>query len=341
MNKHGGIDNFRLVLALLVVGAHTFPLLFINEELNHIVFRVLARIAVPFFLMVTGYFLVPKFMFNEGSKPKLPTGFIKKTGLIFAISTLLYLPVNIYSNHFSSGNIVAIMLKDIVFDGTFYHLWYLPASIIGVLVLFLLGHRFSIRATLGISAILYLFGLLGDSYYGLIQRIPALDALYAAGFHLYSYTRNGIFLAPVFLSMGAWIAKSENHINKKTCIIGFIASVALLLAEGTVLHNYGSSRHDSMYVSLLPCMYFLFQYLLRLEVRTHPKVRDVSMYIYILHPMLIIAVRGVAKITGLSRVLIDNNMIHFLLVCILTGMCSIVIARQQYKTPLDYLRIRN
>ena len=57
-----GIDGLRLVFAVVAVGAHTYPLAVIDENLNYFVFHVLARVIVPFFLMTTGYFLLPRYI---------------------------------------------------------------------------------------------------------------------------------------------------------------------------------------------------------------------------------------------------------------------------------------
>ena len=56
--NYGGLDLFRLAAALLVVAIHTSPLTSINGEADFFFTRVLARIAVPFFLMVTGHFML-------------------------------------------------------------------------------------------------------------------------------------------------------------------------------------------------------------------------------------------------------------------------------------------
>jgi len=326
-----GIDRFRQIAALLIVGIHTYPLSSINENLNFFVVNVVSRIAVPFFLMVTGYFLMPQYLSKERSSTEPLLNFIKKTGLFYAIATVLYLPISIYAGYYSNGSITATIFRNIIFDGTFYHLWYLPASIIGVSLLYLLGRRFSIRIVFVISATLYLFGLLGDSYYGLTMKSPLLNSIYNAGFQVFSYTRNGLFYAPVFLAMGALIAKMKYRINVRICLLGFAASMLFMLTEGSALHLSGFQRHDSMYIALLPCMFFLFQLLLLRKGKTRPILRDVTMWIYILHPIFIIAVRGAAKLTGLASLLVDNSVIHYIAVCLLSITFSLIIAKLQQR----------
>lgn len=61
-NNTGGLDRFRLAGALLVVAIHTSPLTFISAEADFFLTRILARVAVPFFLMVTGQFVLPRIL---------------------------------------------------------------------------------------------------------------------------------------------------------------------------------------------------------------------------------------------------------------------------------------
>ena len=65
------------------------------------------------------------------------------------------------------------------FDGTFYHLWYFPACLVGALLVFLMSRFMGKRGMWALAGVLYVLGLLGDSYYGLTQKLPALAALYA------------------------------------------------------------------------------------------------------------------------------------------------------------------
>lgn len=126
--------TFRLFAALLVVAIHTSPLSSFNSSTDFIFTRVLAGMAVPFFLMVTGYFLLPQYLF-EHTKDFRPLFLsIKKTLLLYAAAIALYLPVNFYAGQLHGANIFDL-------------------------------------------------------------------------FRVFSYTRNGIFYAPVFLVMGAGMKK--------------------------------------------------------------------------------------------------------------------------------------
>ena len=325
--EYGGIDRFRLIAVLLIVGIHTYPLSSVDENLNFGLVNVFARIAVPFFLMITGYFVLPKCLSPNSNNSKPLISIIKKTGLLYAGATLLYLPVSIYAGYYSNGNVLATVLKNIIFDGTFYHLWYLPALIIGILLFYALSRRFSLNVIFILTIVLYIFGLLGDSYHGFGFGNTFLTTVYDMGFSIFSYTRNGLFYTPVFLAMGAVIAKKEHSFTKRTSLIGFGISMILMLAEGFTLRHFDYQRHDSMYIALIPCMFFLFLFVLTSKRKALPILRDISMWIYILHPLFIIVVRGMAKITGFTGVLIENSVVHYLSVCLLSFVCAVLIAK--------------
>ena len=66
------LDRFRLLAAVLVVCIHTGPLASWNEAADFWLCRCLGRTAVPFFLMVSGYFLAREEWRHTGR-------FLKKT----------------------------------------------------------------------------------------------------------------------------------------------------------------------------------------------------------------------------------------------------------------------
>lgn len=74
-------DIFRVVAAFLVVAIHVSPLETIDATADFIVTRAAARVAVPFFFMMTGYFL--KAREDAGNRMYL-YGFLKKTAFFTA-----------------------------------------------------------------------------------------------------------------------------------------------------------------------------------------------------------------------------------------------------------------
>ena len=156
--QYEGLDYFKAAAAFLVMAIHTSPLASFSEEADFIFTRVIARTAVPFFFMVTGYFLLPQYLFRRSMDRRPLLQSIKKHVLLYVAAILLYLPVNLYVGHFDEMS-VGSFFRMLFVDGSFYHLWYLPAASLGIVIVWFLGIRLPFGALAGISVVLYAVGL--------------------------------------------------------------------------------------------------------------------------------------------------------------------------------------
>lgn len=313
--SYSGIDYFRFIAALLIVAIHTSPLSSFSETGNFIFTRIVSRVSVPFFFMTSGFFLISRYTCNA---EKLEA-FIKKTTLIYGVAILLYIPINVYNGCFKMDNLLPNIIKDIVFDGTLYHLWYLPAAIVGAVIAWYLVKQWAYRKAFAVTLVLYIVGLFGDSYYGIAENIPSLNSFYHLIFQVSDYTRNGIFFAPIFFVLGGYISDNKDKLSFKKSIIGFTTCFSLMFAEALTLHRFELQRHDSMYVFLLPSICFLFYFLMHFKGKNRAQLRTISLIIYIIHPFVIVLIRLFAKITHLQNALVENSLIHYLLVCIISA----------------------
>lgn len=313
--NYAGIDYFRLAAAFMVIGIHIGPFSAWSKDADFIVTYCMGRAAVPFFLMVTGYFVMAPYVLSDCQKKKSVYRYLTKNIALYLVSSLLYLPLALYSGNIPHS--IPGFFKVILFDGTFYHLWYFPAAIIGcILLIFLI--RKSLRAAIIFSVLAYIVGVFGDSYYGLSEKIPLLRYSYGRIFLISSYTRNGIFFAPAFILLGTLITFPKVRCSVKTCKAGIIIAFACMLVEGSVTYGLHIQKHNSMYLFLIPVMYFLFQILLMVPGKAPGWIRKGSTLIYIIHPAVIVLLRGFAKVTGLTKLLIENTMLQYLSVCLLS-----------------------
>ena len=340
-----GIDCFRVIAAILVITIHTSPLETYFPVGDFILTRVIARTAVPFFFMTSGFFLLSE---SCGDIKRLKR-FLKKTLLMYLVSIVLYLPANVYNGYFSANNLFFNILKDILFDGTFYHLWYLPASVLGGAAAFFAVRKFGRGKALTVFLLLYIIGLFGDSYYGFIMGIAPVKAVYNCIFAVSDYTRNGIFFAPLFMLLGGIIREKEDKKGNKgvsdsaagrkakygarlVCAVG---SFALMLCEALLLRKLGGQRHDSMYVFRVPLMWFLFSFVVQFRGKHKKYISGLALIVYIIHPITIIAVRGEAKALGLEWLFIDNGIVHFIAVCVCSFAegAGLLLAREILRKP--------
>ncbi len=139
--------------------------------------------------------------------------------------------------------------------------------------------KWGLKKVLVITSVLYIVGLFGDSYYGIASEIPFLKNLYAEIFDILDYTRNGVFFAPVFFVLGG-------------------AAAEMSAAENRV---YIEERRKDTKLSFL-------------RGGRRVLLRSASLVIYIIHPMLIVVIRLIAKLTGLQSILIENSLVHYFMV---------------------------
>ena len=359
--EYPGIDLFRMAAAVMVIAIHTAPLSVWNDTADFMITYCLGRVAVPFFFMVTGFFVLGPYLAEQAGKKRAAKSisaagaksstrssdicgrsgssnigskssttrssarlarFFRKNILIYLGVTLLYLPLAVYSGNLPHS--IGEALKMLVFDGTFYHLWYFPAVLLGLALTAGIS-KLSVKAAAVLSVTAYVIGVSGDSWYGLAERIPFLDTVYQGIFEFTSYTRNGIFFAPLFLMLGA--AVSRVRISRSACRLGCAVSVLILLLEGYFTYTSHIQRHNSMYFALPFVMFFLFRILLDVRGKSPGWVRDCSMLIYILHPAVIVAVRGAADVTHTTKWLVDNTLIEFAAVSLAAWILSYIIQK--------------
>lgn len=322
--RFGSLDRFKLLAGMLVVANHTSPLTTYSPFADFLLSGLLSRVAVPFFFMASGFFFF-RSLPRKPSRWAALKQFMSRIGFLYAVGILLYLPLNVYSGDFNSSRNFGSYVSGLFFNGTFYHLWYLPALMIGVGIVFGLKAALPGKAVIGIAAGLYAIGLLGDSYFGLTASVsPALAAVFNSSFHWSDYTRNGIWFAPLFIAMGAGAAqRSLPPASAPKLAVAFLFFLALTLIEGIWLKQADFARLGAMYVFLVPAMYSLFHLLLRLGGKKSLLLRQLSTWIYVVHPWMIVAVRGTAKLLGLQALLIGNSLIHFIAVAATSAALSL------------------
>ncbi|MDO4452968.1 MAG: acyltransferase [Eubacteriales bacterium] len=324
--KYPAMDWMRMICAFLVVAIHTSVLSSFSETADFFLTGIVCRIAVPFFFMVSGFFLMPKIASRFSSVIKTE----KKLLVMYMASVLLYLPLNIYAGQYFFKDLPSFF-RAFFLDGTFYHLWYFPAAAEGILLLGLMQRLFSRKICMFFCILLYLIGLGGDSYYGIIKDIPLLQSFYDTYFQIGTYTRNGFFFAPVFLCLGWILSDTRNRLffphAKKISLVSF----ALLIAEGWLLHTFQIPRHDSMYLYLLPCMYGIFSVLTAIPCSSQISFRKISMFIYIIHPWVIVLVRAFSGFLHLDSFFVNQSLIHFLAVSGISYTLAVILWKIQQK----------
>lgn len=74
-------------------------------------------------------------------------------------------------------------------------------------------------------------------------------------------------------------------------------------------------------------MFFLFAAVLSIAKQPAPILRSISTWIYLLHPLMIVLIRGIAKLIHGQAILVDNSLIHYIAVCFLSCIFAYIIGK--------------
>ena len=323
--RYDSINIMRVICAFLVISLHTSIFASINLGLNSIVAKGISRIAVPFFFISTGYFMVKNI--TKGGYVK---GFVKKIGLIYllisVVDIILIMP---YVSMRLSGDILDKM-KYIFIGGITESLWYIPAIIFAVVLVSIFVKKNWIKPLIVLSILLYIIGLLGDSYFGLIKNTP-LEVVINFYNNIFINTRNGITFSVPFVALGVLIAKGNIKLSKNIINICLIVFSILLGIEAYLLNLSSISLDTNMYISLLLLVPVIFIWLLNMKVqineRTSNIFREMSLWIYCVHEtiMLIVMIYMGSK----------STLLMFLEVSLISTFIAYLIARKKVKVPVN------
>lgn len=267
--NYNGIDLIKFLCAILMFIIHVPPFREEAFELaGHVNFGlqdIACRVAVPFYFASSGFFLFKKMPLYKLDKDIITSYCFKILRLLGTWHVLLFM-------------------------GDTGHLWYLGATVIAIILLSLCFHfRIRLGYIYAIACVLYVIGLLGDSYYGIIAPLENIRIfrLLFKGYKLtFSTTRNGVFMGFIFVLMGATFSNSKIILKTRTALIGFAASVLCLFAEAFLLEYNNIPIEYNMYISLLPATFFLFSFAASIELKdssVYKHLRSIGTVIYFSH----------------------------------------------------------
>ncbi len=308
------IDAMKFVCALLVLMSHCSPLGFYAAELNYYLVNLSFRFAVPFFFICSGYFF-----FKKGAT-LLP--YIKRILSLYFIWTMIYILFQL------PYEITLAKIRDFLFYGSFFHFWYFPSLIVSLIFVVLLAKILDIRIIIAISAVLYLFGSMGDMYGNLFAHAPVVGK-WLLVYRNFAPTRDGIFFPSIFISLGAYFAKKPpNERNKKYLLFGLGVSFLFFVFEFILGTQKGWMVDRNMPVFIVPVASFLFALCLMVkggDAKTGVFLRRMSTVIYCSHILVALYVS--------EHLHINNQIVIFLLILGITLALSVLIVLKSKRLP--------
>ncbi|EOP90893.1 hypothetical protein IGM_02155 [Bacillus cereus HuB4-4] len=319
MKHNVAIDITQVIAAILVITVHTDPLFHYSQDGNYFLVSVLARIAVPFFFVTSGFFFAQKILINRSIKDDLPQviSVISRVIALYVAWILIYFPLQMYSwiKSEESWRYWLVYVQNTLFEGSYYTLWYLSGLIFAMTFSFVLYKLCKPQKVLGITLILFVCGTFLQSYFDIFGSKDFFSWYYT----IFLTTRNGLFFGSFFVSLGMYIAYSKKKSSLKYNLGCLSLSFILLIFEVLNVQNLAFTKGNGMWFMLVPAVYFLFMALLNINLENHSIyhiLRPLSFLMYVSHGLFLILFSTLYRI---------DSLVYFIVVLLGTCILSLIL----------------
>lgn len=242
-NRYICFDILKAICAFMVVCIHK-SFIFAEEEI-----RVICRIAVPIFFMISGFFYEELKRKNKIKEQILK---IFKLFVFFSIFYALYLIIrnacngieikDYLSSVFTTGNLFCLLLFN-------YHpltvlAWYLSALLYTIIIVNFVSSKLNKKILYFISPLLLIIGVIFGAYSDKLLNLSIPLA----------YTRNFLFEGIPFYSIGMYfysIKNKLNNININICLIFILCFAGLSIFEYYLLTKSNNVTGDIFFSTVI------------------------------------------------------------------------------------------
>lgn len=260
LKKYDLVDVFRVFAAISVVLIHSWPVGSYSSSVGNIVVA-LSRYAVPFFFIVTGFF-VSKSLAKRNDNSEY-FGYIKKYILrifwLYVIWWVIYIPntdirwsgKNQFANYVGTElywKLFKNYFLNFFTGSTFTGSWYLSSTILGVIILF--SFKGATRNFIGSFSLVIFVGVLLLGNYGkvLLQGDMLNEWVWIRN-HIGNPSQSFLTSVPL-LYIGNLVYRFENVLNRidiRWLIIALIGSSLMMFKENQLwLRLGGQFENDEM-----------------------------------------------------------------------------------------------
>lgn len=267
MERNLSLDYLKLILSFLVVGIHGYFLYDINHYLSYIFVQGVARISVPLFLIISGYFFFKITSILQFKK------LLKRLFILYIIWFLIYT----YKWYYPGISLSKVIFN--FFSGP-WHLWYLIESIYAFIILwFLIKKKYSHQVIFVV-----LCSIIGITLQYIYNYFSGIHLFEIGKFYLY---RNFLFYCLPFIFIGYSIHKYSYLINLSRNVLLFIIGIILLLFESSINYYFSGNRFDILLSSYIVCP-SLFTLISSMKYRSNSnRIAEYSTGVYLVHLIIL------------------------------------------------------
>lgn len=309
-SRNLSLDILKIILAISVVFLHCHFLKDISIIGYYSTVEGLFRLAVPTFLVISGFYFFYIKDFNDLKK------WVIRLGSLYLIWMMIYSPFWL-----SLNNIPKTLFT--LFNG-YYVLWYLIGALFSGVIVFCIRnlskkiHIFLILTLFSLGCIIQLIGNL-HVFDGVIDKVLNFNAIH----------RNFLFFCLPFFLIGYLINKYEVYKKLKISFSVLFILLLLVVFESNLNRIFVSSSENlDQIFSLLLTSPALFLYFKSKNLLGKTKdLASLSTAIYLIHPMILITmgyylslsttvtsfmVLGLALIAGIILVYLNKKLKYIL-----------------------------
>lgn len=250
-NRDTRIDVLKSICAILVLFLHTANLgkpyaNVIEEKLSTVLYFLVWTInPVEFFFIASAFLLFKKFVETmELDYDKKFRVYIRRLVVLYLFWSLFYLDA-LFASFFEINDVRELILavvklfRRLFLIGSSGHMWYILSLIYGLILLkpFLneqVNDKKKLRIAWGISSLLYVISLFGDSYFYVLPKYcflaNALDLIRSVLGSMY------LLRGPLFIMIGYSLAHSkEERSTRVDILVSFLLWIGLAAANNIEL----------------------------------------------------------------------------------------------------------
>lgn len=277
------IDLFKLIMAVLVVAAHTHPLENCTNQTILTAYGQFTQMTVLFFFLSSGYLLAAKIssVSDTAQKVKITFRHLCKIAKMYLVWSIAYLPLAIFAYRRDGMSFLRSVLdyvRGFVFIGEHYnswHLWYLLSTIYALLlVIVMLRLRFTAKKWLIVSICAGLLSIVMTEIAACQTPLPA--PVHHARTLISMTTTSGRILEGAFFIPIGMLLRNRN-LSLRSCLILYAGCFcAYFFVENSAV------RSILFFLSAIA----FFGILLHIDLKDHPVYiifRKLSTDIYLIH----------------------------------------------------------
>lgn len=300
--RNSSFDTARFFACFFIVAVHIGYYNDYSQQFGEM-FRALSRWALPFFFLISGYFIGIKDVDNYAKR-------INKLIWIFIVASVIFIPYAILKK-VEHGPVSFLQVAASLFSvdslvyGNYFHLWFLPSLITGMLLTRLVIDNFKISTGLTVSLLMILLTWVAD-----------VLAFLGHGEGFFYYFR--FLLAFPLVFIGWYVAKIKPRFSLSLALALLVFGFAMIASEMSLLRYFtgynGMERQFPLFSAFVAIVLLLCCANVTLSRNLLSDLGEkYSLGIYLFHPLFL----PIAKM-ALNKIQFYNSFIHLVSTFLLT-----------------------